>query len=64
MGEERESGSSYEVGGGRRKGGSALLLLMVSMIVANSKEMKWETGGEEGIWYHDRKGFRCVGLLL
>ena len=29
-----------------KKGGSTLLLLMVSMIVANSKEKKWETGGD------------------
>ena len=65
MGEERESGSSYEVGGEREgEGGPPLLLLMVSMIVANSKEKKWETAGEEWIWYHDRKGFRCVRLLL
>ena len=28
------------------RGEGAPLLLMVSMIVANSKEKKWETGGE------------------
>ena len=43
----RKSGSSNKVGwygGGESEG--APLLLMVSMIVANSKEKKWETGGE------------------
>ena len=34
-------------------GAALLLLLMVSMIVANSKEKKWETVGDR----RERKGF-------